>query len=407
MPILVERLSLIADGIAQTPEGRIHVAMALPGEVVEGAVENGRIAQPVIVTPAADRVKPPCPHYRACGGCVLQHASDGFVARWKAEVVETALASRGIAAQVRKVETSPPFSRRRATFSGRRTKKGCLVGFHARASETVVEVPGCRILRPELLAGLPALQDITLAGASRKGEVSFAVTLSESGLEVAARGGKALDAPLFQTLAGLAERFDLARFDWEGETIAARRPARQAFGPARVTPPPGAFLQATAEGEAALVGFVRAAVAGATRVADLFAGCGTFALPLAETAEVLAVEADAQMLAALDKGWRGAIGLRRVETQTRDLFRRPLLPEEIDRFDAVVIDPPRAGAEAQVAEIAASRLRHLVYVSCNPVTFARDAERLAQAGFRLGDLIVVDQFRWSSHIELAASFSRA
>ena len=407
MPILVERLSLIADGIAHGPEGRIHVAMALPGEVVEGAVENGRIAQSVIVTPSPDRVKPACPHYRACGGCVLQHASDGFVARWKAEVVETALTSQGIAAQVRKVETSPPFSRRRATFSGRRTKKGCLVGFHARASETVVEVPGCRILRPELLAGLPALQEITLAGASRKGEVSFAVTLSEAGLEVAAKGGKALDAALFQTLAGLAERFDLARLEWEGETIAARRPARQVFGAAHVTPPPGAFLQATAEGEAALVAFVREAVAAANRVADLFAGCGTFALPLAETAEVLAVEADAQMLAALDKGWRGASGLRRVETQPRDLFRRPLLPDEIDRFDAVVIDPPRAGAEAQVAEITASRLRHLVYVSCNPVTFARDAERLAQAGFRLDDLIVVDQFRWSSHIELAARFSRA
>jgi 23S rRNA (uracil1939-C5)-methyltransferase len=181
----------------------------------------------------------------------------------------------------------------------------------------------------------------------------------------------------------------------------------QSFGAARVTPPPGAFLQATAAGETALVGFVLQATQGAAKLADLFAGCGTFALPLAAQAEVQAVEGEAAMLAALDKGWRGAQGLKRLGTETRDLFRRPLLPDAIDRFDAVVIDPPRAGAEAQIAEIAASTLRRLVYVSCNPVTFARDAERLLQAGFRLDDMIVVDQFRWSAHIELAACFLRA
>ncbi|MBZ4020899.1 RNA methyltransferase [Rhodobacter sp. TJ_12] len=405
--LTIDRLSLLADGIAQGDAGRVYVAMALPGEVVSGSVEDGRMATPSILTPAPDRVKAPCAHYRACGGCVLQHASDSFVERWKAEVAETALSTRGIMAQVRAVETSPTLSRRRASLSGRRTKKGSLVGFHARASDTVVEVPKCQILHPDLLNALPALHTATVLGASRKGEVSFAMTLSLAGVEVAATGGKELEPKLFGDLARLAEDHDLARLSWNGETVAARRPALQSFGPARVTPPPGAFLQATAEGEAALVDFVRTATTGADKIADLFAGCGTFALPLATGAEVHAVEGEADMLAALDKGWRTAPGLKKVTHEARDLFRRPLLPDEIDRFDAVVIDPPRAGAEAQVAEIAASKLARLVYVSCNPVTFARDAERLMQAGFALDDMIVVDQFRWSAHIELAARFTRA
>lgn len=407
MQLNIARLSLLADGVAQGPEGTVHVAMALPGEVVEGTPDGGRIAAPAILAPSPERVKPPCPHYRSCGGCVLQHASDRFVAGWKAEVVQSALASRGIDAKVSRVETSPAFSRRRATLSGRRTKKGALVGFHARASDTLVEVEHCRILRPELLALRPALAEATQLGASRKGEIAFALTLSEAGVELAAKGGKELDPPLFEALAALAHRYDLARLSWGEETVAARRPALQAFGAARVNPPPGAFLQATAEGAAALSDFVLKAVGPAQRVADLFAGCGTFALPLAAQAEVHAVEGEGAMLAALDKGWRGAPGLHRVTHELRDLFRRPLLPDELARFDAVVIDPPRAGAEAQVAEIAVSKLARLVYVSCNPITFARDAGKLVAAGFGLDELIVVDQFRWSAHVELAARFSRA
>lgn len=406
MSLTIDRLSLHADGVAHGPEGTVHVAMALPGEVVDGEIAEGRIAAPRIVMPSAERVKAPCPHYRACGGCVLQHGSDAFVAGWKAGVVSSALAQRGIAAQVSRVETSPEFSRRRASFSGRRTKKGTLVGFHARASDTVVEVPECRILRPELLAALPALHEATALGASRKGEVSFALTLSDAGVEVAAKGGKEIDRALFEDLAELARKHDLARLSWGSETVAERRPALQSFGAARVNPPPGAFLQATAEGEATLLRFVQDAVRGAAQLADLFAGCGTFALPLAREAEVHAVESEAAMLSALDKGWRRAQGLKRVSIEARDLFRRPLLPDELNRYDAVVLDPPRAGAEAQVAEIAASKLRRLAYVSCNPVTFARDAQQLVEAGFQLKELIVVDQFRWSAHIELAARFGR-
>lgn len=405
MRLTIARLGHLGDAVAEGPEGAVHVPRALPGEVVEGEVQAGRMKAPAIITPSAERVRPPCPHYRACGGCALQHASDAFVVGWKAGVVRSALVGQGLAAPIHAVHTSPPASRRRATLAGRRTKSGALVGFHGRASGVLVEVPGCRVLAPELLAVLPALQQAVLLGASRKGEMTFVLSLTDAGVDVAATGGKEPDAELLQSLAALAEAHDLARLAWNGAPIAARRPARQSFGAARVAPPPGAFLQATREGEAALLAAVRVAVGGVARLADLFAGCGTFALPLAAEAEVHAVEGEADMVAALLAGARGAPGLRRVSAEARDLFRRPLLPDELARFDAVVLDPPRAGAAAQVAEIARAGVPVVAYVSCNPVTFARDARVLLAAGYAPDWVEVVDQFRWSAHVELVARFS--
>lgn len=407
MTLTIDRLSLHAEGIARTDAGPVYVPGALPGEQVEGMVENGRLSAPKIVTPSAERVKAPCAHYRACGGCALQHASDGFVADWKRQVVETALAGQGLSAPVGETITSPARSRRRATFAGRRTKSGALVGFHARASDTVVEIPNCLLLEPSLIAAIPALREIVVAGGSRKGGLDLTLTVTEGGLDLAVMGGKPMDPQLFQALSAIAEAADLARLTWEGEILATRRPPAQRFGPALVEPPSGGFLQATRAGEAALVDRVREITAGAERIADLFAGSGTFTLPLATGAEVHAVESDAAALAALDRGWRRAQGAKRVTTETRDLFRRPLLPDEIARYGAVVLDPPRAGAEAQVAEIAATRLPVLAYVSCNPVTFARDAARLMAAGYALHRVDVVDQFRWASHVELVAHFGHA
>lgn len=403
MRLTIERLGHLGDGIAAGP---VFVPMALPGEVVEGEVDAGRMEAPAIITPSPDRVKAPCPHYRTCGGCALMHASDAFVAAWKQDVVRAALAAQGVEAPFRPVVISPARSRRRATLAGRRTKKGAIVGFHGRASGTIVEVPGCLLLHPDLTAALPVLGEITAVGASRKGEVALALTRGDGGLDLAVTGGKPLEQSLFSALAAMAERADLARLTWDGEVVAARRAVAQRFGAARVVPPPGAFLQATAEGEAALVAAVREAVGPARRIVDLFAGAGTFTLPLSETAEVHAVEGEAAMLAALDAGWRQAPGLHRVTTEARDLFRRPLMPDELGRHDAVVIDPPRAGAEAQMREIAASSIRTVAAVSCNPVTFARDARLLAGAGFALDWVQVVDQFRWSPHVELAARFAR-
>jgi 23S rRNA (uracil1939-C5)-methyltransferase len=401
--LTVERLGHHGDGIAAGP---VFVPRTLPGEVVEGEVEGGRMAQPRIVTPSSDRVAAPCRHYRTCGGCQLQHATDGFVADWKIGVVRAALAGQGLDAPVCGIATSPARSRRRATLHGRRTKAGVIVGFHGRASGTLVAVPECRVLSPAIMAAFPAIEALTAQAASRKSEVDLAVTDTDSGLDVVMTGALPLTRDMLPDVVALAEAHDLARLVWNGDVVAERRPPVIRVGPATVPIPPGAFLQATREGEAALLAAFTEAVGDARRIVDLFSGCGTFALPLSAKAEVHAVEGEAALVAALQRGWRSIGGGRQVTTEVRDLFRNPLRPDELARFDAAVIDPPRAGAAAQTEALAASGIACIAAVSCNPVTFARDAKTLVAAGFRLDRVQVVDQFRWSPHVELAAAFRR-
>lgn len=398
----IARLGHQGDGIA---DGPIFAPRTLPGEVVIGKIDGQQLTDIRIETPSGDRVKPPCRHYKACGGCQLQHASDAFVADWKVDVVRTALAAQGIEAEMRPIHTSQPGSRRRATIAVRRTKKGTLAGFHGRASGVITEIPDCNLLAPELLTAIPVAEALALLGGSRKGVLAVTLTLSLAGLDVSVQGGKPLDGPLEASLAQAAEQQGLARLAWDGEVLAMRNPPYQQFGAAKVAPPPGAFLQATMDGEAALLNAVQEVVAGSRKIVDLFAGCGTFSLPLAADAEVHAVEGEKEMTRALDQGWRMAQGLKRVTTEARDLFRRPLMPDELRKVDAVVLDPPRAGAEAQLAELAGALVPVIAYVSCNPVTFARDAKVLVSAGYTLNWVQVVDQFRWSSHTELAASFT--
>ncbi len=397
------RLGHHGDGIA---EGPLFAPITLPGEVVTGRIDGQNLRDVRIVTPSDVRVAAPCRHFKSCGGCQLQHATDQFVADWKLGVVKSALEAHGLETEMRPIITSPPRSRRRATFAARRTKNGALAGFHGRASEVVIDVPDCKLVQPEVLAALPIAQRLAIAGTSRKAALAVTVTSSRYGLDISVQHGKPLDGPLRQELAQLCDQLGLARLSWDGEVIAMRNPPYQPFGKARVTPPPGAFLQATHHGEAALLDAVQQAVGDADHIADLFAGCGTFSLPLSETACVHAVEGEAEMLAALDHGWRMTEGLRPVTTEVRDLYRRPMLPDELAKMDAVVLDPPRAGAEGQITELIKTAVPRLAYVSCNPVTFARDAHVLVGAGYRLNWVQVVDQFRWSSHVELAAFLSR-
>jgi 23S rRNA (uracil1939-C5)-methyltransferase len=403
--LTIEKLGHLGDAMAQGENGPIFVAQMLPGEVVEGDLLGNRLENARIVTPSTNRVKPPCVHARSCGGCMMQHANDGFVADWKTDVIRSALAGQGLEAALRPILTSPPNSRRRATIAGRRTKGGALLGFHARGSEALVAIPHCQLLHPDLMAAFPALEALVITGGSRKSELALTVTRTLAGPDISVTGGNPLDGQLRLELARVAEAHSLSRLSWDGEVVALRTAPMQPMGRARVAPPPGAFLQATARGEADLLAAVREAVGTAKRITDLFAGSGTFSLPLSELAEVHAVEGDAAMMAALDKGWRMAEGLKRVTVETRDLFRRPLEPDEFKGVQAVVIDPPRAGAEAQTKTLAAARVPVIAAISCNQVTFARDARILTSAGYRLDWVQPVDQFRWSAHVELAARFS--
>ncbi len=399
----ITSLSVHGDGIA---DGPIYAPFTLPGERIDGSIADNRIDAPVILTPSGDRVKAPCSHFRRCGGCAMQHASDGFLARWKANVVRQALVAHDISTDIRETLTSPPMSRRRAAFSGRRTKNGAIVGFHLRASTTVIPIPNCVLLTPGLLAIIPYLEQMTILGASRKAELTLVVTETENGPDVVVEGAKTADITLLGQLAELVEAARISRLTWNGEIVAQRAPPLIILGGVQVQLPAGAFLQATEHGQSMLIEQVRKIVGTANPVLDLFAGCGTFSLPLAQTTSVHAVEGDGEMMKTLDRAQRNATGLKPLTTETRDLFRNPVLPEELERFAAVIIDPPRAGAEAQTEMLANSRVETIASVSCNPITFARDAKRLVEGGYHLDWVQPVDQFRWSAHVELVAQFKR-
>jgi 23S rRNA (uracil1939-C5)-methyltransferase len=411
--VVIESLGARGDGVAAG--GALYVPYTLPGERVRvvrygdraGSPAGARARAEAVLTASPERVEPLCPHFGVCGGCALQHASDRFTARWKQELIAKALAARGIAkAAIRPTITSAPESRRRITVAARRTRKEMLIGFHAPATAAIVPIETCTVAEPALIAALPKLEELAGLAASRKGEARLTLTLTDGGIDVAVSGAKAIEGPAQALLAGVAARAGIARLGWNGEVVATMQTPEVTMGRARVVPPPGGFLQPTREGEAALVEAVGEAVGSAGRIADLFAGSGTFTLALAERAEVHAVEGEAAALAALDAAWRATPGLKRVRCERRDLVHRPLLPAEFKGVEAVVVDPPRAGARAQAEQLAQAEVAHLAMVSCKPATFARDARILIDGGYRLEWVQPIDQFRWSPHVELVAAFSR-
>lgn len=389
-------------GLGKVDDGRTLLPRVLPGEEVAVA-QDGSVR---IVTPSSDRVAPPCRHFKTCGGCAMQHASDAFVADWKQEIVRKAVSAQGLTTEFRDIATSPAKSRRRAKFAGQRTKKGVMLGFYAKGTDTIIAVPDCQLITAGLHNARPALEALIMFAASRKSQVSFTVTETAVGPDIVVETEKELTSQLRMELAVFAQTHGLSRLVWQDEVIVTMTPPTQDFGGVSVVPPAGAFLQATRHGEDTLRDAVIEIVGGAKRIVDLFAGSGTFALPLSKTAEVHAVEGEADMIAALDRGWREGKNLKRVTSETRDLFRRPLEPDELRKFNAAVIDPPRAGAEAQIATLAVSDIKTIAMVSCNPVTFARDAKMLIANGFTLHWVQVVDQFRWSPHVEVVGSFTR-
>lgn len=410
LEVTIASLGHLGDGVAETPRGEVFVPFVLPGERVRiQPTGEGRAELLGIVTPSASRVAAPCRHFRQCGGCALQHVEAKAYAEWKREQVVAAFKPRGIEVEVDPIVPAAPKSRRRATFSATRTKKGVTLGYYSRSSHTIIQLTECPLVVPEIEAALQSLAHLVEPGLSRKGHASVAVTATETGLDVAVTGGKDVDGPLRAELAKRTSAHDLARLVWNGEMISERRAPVVTLSGLKVAPPPGSFLQATADGEAALVRLVVEVVGDARRVADLFAGCGTFTAGLAKRSSVFAVESEKPQTAALDRALREqgpGLGLKPVEILMRDLFRRPILPSELLKTDAVVFDPPRAGAAAQAEQLAKSAVPLVIGVSCNPATFARDARTLIDGGYRLVRVTPVDQFLWSPHIELVGIFRR-
>jgi len=410
--LTIARVGGQGDGIAETAAGPVFAPLTLPGETVRGVVRQGRLEEVEIVAPSPDRIAPVSPQYGDCGGCSLQHWAAEPYLDWKREQVRLALARERIEIAVEPTVAIAPGTRRRLALHARRGPDGqAILGFKARKSWRLVEIAACPVADPRLVAALPALARVADAFLEHpKSAPTLHVTLTLDGLDVDVTGverrsgGLSRDAQMRAIAASNAA--DLARLSLAGETLVMARQPHVQFGPATVPVPAGGFLQAAPPAEVAMVERAVAAVKGAKKIADLFCGAGTFTFPLAKVAPVLAADGSAPGIAALKAGFKTAKGIKPIEAQARDLFRRPMAPYDLRGCDAIVLDPPRAGALEQTQQIAQTRAATVVYVSCNPVTFARDARVLIDAGFRLETVTPVDQFLWSAHVELVAVFRR-
>ncbi|QIL02478.1 class I SAM-dependent RNA methyltransferase [Sphingomonas sinipercae] len=385
------RIAARGDGVTQS--GR-HVAFAAPGDRIhdDGTLEHGPHHQ-----------APPCRHFPECGGCQLQHVNDAAYRNYLASRIQTALAQHDLVTDIREPHLSPPNSRRRATLRALKVGQGVLLGFNAAKSHRIVDMRENHILRRELLALLEPLRRLLAELLQPKRTAEVQLTLIDQGVDVLFKNVAADGLQSIEALSAFAEDQGIARLSLDNglgpETMFEPNPATIEMSGVRVPFPHGGFLQATADGEAALVAAVRDIVADTNSAADLFAGLGTFALAL--PGHVYAAEAGRDAALALKRA------APRIAVDHRDLYRRPLDPSELNRFAAVILDPPRSGAAEQVAALVSSSVERIAYVSCNPATFARDARTLVDGGYRLEWIKPVGQFRWSTHVELAAAFSRA
>ncbi|MBS0473274.1 MAG: class I SAM-dependent RNA methyltransferase [Proteobacteria bacterium] len=343
-----------------------------------------------------------CRHVGSCGGCTMQDMLEADYRAAKREVVVRALINAGVAAEVGEIVAVPPETRRRAVFKIVRHGDAVEVGFHGLKSHAVVDMQECRVLVPALVALVPRLREAMSAILAPGEHAEAHVTLCDNGLDVAFRASRKYQPALTRLLASLGA----VRVLWNGSLVLGAAQPIVRFGKAGVSLPSEAFLQPSVEGEEILRKQVRAAVGKAKAVADLFCGVGTFALTLAEKARVHGVERDVPALEALAAAARATSGLKPVTIERRDLFKVPLAAVELAKFGAVVLDPPRAGAEAQARELARSKVPRIAYVSCDAQSFARDARILVDGGYRISTVVPVDQFLWSSHIELVAAFER-
>lgn len=396
MRTVITALGQRGEGIAEIDGRRVYVPFTLPGEEVEVVVEGERGVLSSVLVPSPERAEPICSYFGTCGGCALQHMAPAAYAALKRALVESTLRHAGIETPVGELIDARGAGRRRATLHARRSG----AGYMQARSHDLLDIESCPILIPALQKSAPQIAR-ALHAAIGDSDISF--TATATGLDVAVTTPKKLKP---EKLVPLAQRLRLARISLNGELVLQTQAPAVRMGKALVELPIGSFLQATEAAEEALAGLVIAALKGAKNVADLFCGVGPFALRIAESAKVFAADSDKPAIAALQKAVKHTQGLKPVAAVARDLFRNPLAPVELGSYEAIVFDPPRAGAEAQAREIARSKVKTVIGVSCEPRTFARDAAILAAGGYRLESVTPVDQFAWSTHVEVVGMFRR-
>ncbi|MBB4217610.1 23S rRNA (uracil1939-C5)-methyltransferase [Rhizobium sp. BK212] len=411
--VTIEKLGAQGDGIASNAGGPVYVPFSLPGETVAIARVKSQGTIMSITTPSPDRQEPPCRHFGpdglngTCGGCTLQHLADDPYRAFKRQLVIDALKSKGLTPAVGEIVPARPGERRRVVFAARKTEKDMLIGFNQAESHHIVAIEECPISSAGIIARLPAIRAIAASLATNAEPFRISVLETLSGLDISVDEVKKLSDPqrrkAVETVLSLR---GIARVSLNGEILIEPSKPLVDFGGIQVAPPPGGFTQATKPAEQAMAELVLAHVGKAKRIADLFAGAGTFSLQLARIGRVHAVEAEAKALAALDHAARNTQGLKPVSVEKRDLFRRPLMTQEFKPFDAVVFDPPRAGAEFQCKELARSGVKKIAAVSCNPLTLARDLAILVEGGYRITGVTPIDQFLWTSHVEVVATLEK-
>jgi 23S rRNA (uracil1939-C5)-methyltransferase len=405
---MIDVVGAQGDGVGPGP---VYVPMTLSGERVRAMAAGERAELSSLLSPSPERVEPSCPHFAACGGCSLQHWAHEPYLAWKVEQVRIALGRERIETAFETPYAAPAGSRRRLALHARPGRGGAAIGYKGRRSWSLVEIEVCPIADPRLVAAFPALRRLAAPlFEHRKSAPTLHLSLTDTGIDIDITGVErksgGLSADAGRRVAEAAAAADFARVTLAGDALYQQRQPVVRFGAARVSLPPGGFLQAVAGAEAAMAAYAAAAIAGSKRAADLFCGAGAFSFRLAEQAPVFAVDSSEPAIRALRAGVATAPGLKGITAEARDLFRRPLSAVELKGIDAVVFDPPRAGAVDQAREIAKSKASVAVGVSCNPATFARDAAVLIEGGFTLERVLPVDQFLWSPHIELVGVFRR-
>jgi 23S rRNA (uracil1939-C5)-methyltransferase len=408
--LVIDHVGHRGDGVAFAGGHTVFVPYTLGGETVEAepvADHPDRRQLSRIEHASRERIAPFCKYFGSCGGCAIQHWQPDCYRAWKRGIVVDALVHAGIECEVDELIDAHGAGRRRITVHARRGADGELrVGFAAANSHAIVAIDHCPILDPALQGALDAARALAETVKPANKPLDIQITATDGGLDVDIRGSGPLPAAMIATLSRLAEQQGLARLTRHGELVLMRTPPRVAIGTAQIILPPGSFLQATEAGEEALAALVSQHCGRARHIADLFCGVGPFALRLAAKSRISAFDSDAGAVTALQKAATSTSGLKPVKAEARDLFRRPLMPPELRDYDAVVFDPPRQGAQAQVAQLAASKIPVVVAVSCNAATFTRDARILIDGGYKIGHVTPVDQFRHTPHVELVARFAR-
>ena len=414
--ITINEIGGRGDGLTDLNGKTIYIPYSAPGDVIDAKINGSKGRLRHIHQKSDHRIDAICPYFTKCGGCSLQHINATYYREWKEGLIRTALENQGLSnIEIAPMIISPLSSRRRTTFQAIGRGDGQIVfGYAEKGSHNLIDIHDCPILMPDIKALIEPTKKL-ISGLLKKNEKkTVSMTMGDNGIDLVLKGKGDVDLNLRMDLAEFAKKNDLARISWYNtsskntryELLAERRKPFVTIEGQKVFFPEGSFLQATKEGQDALIHAMLDGIKGANRVADLFSGCGTFSIAAAKSANVHAVENNEEMLTALKVSANQMSGIKQVSTELRDLFLRPLLPHELNQYDVAIIDPPRAGAKHQMAEILHSDIKKLVMISCNPITFARDVQSLTDAGYKMGAVTPVDQFLYSPHLEIISIFEK-